>query len=279
MRLLYTLFTLAVGGCGLYWLADKNPDLKQKAEEFLNFRTTSALETRFDSSQIMETHQKKLLKEKGARFLDPELKFFPFLLMEVKYCDSKSKTKESLILWDLTDGEMILDTKSWEKTHGFADCILSHAGIHELKILHTLAEKGGSCDFGTLLDKFHIETPLLEAFMQSCVKKNLIIQTATSQYRLHLENPRLTTIPQTKLHEQLTTRAHKKAQRAQKHFTASQVERIAKMAFGEKFSIRTKTEIYLPIHRIIVQKPDGSIQTSHFNALTGKELPPARFYQ
>ncbi|NGX47950.1 MAG: hypothetical protein K1000chlam3_01335, partial [Chlamydiae bacterium] len=35
MRLLYTLFTLAVGGCGLYWLADKNPELKQKAEEFL----------------------------------------------------------------------------------------------------------------------------------------------------------------------------------------------------------------------------------------------------
>ncbi len=278
MRLLYTLFTLAIGGYGLYWLADKNPDLKHKAEEIIDFRTTTALETRFDSSQIMETHQKNLLKEKGSRFLTPELKFFPFLLMETKYCDTKGRTKESLILWDLTEGEMVLDANSWEKTHGFADCILNHAQVHELKILHLLAE-GSSTNVETLLTRLDIEKPLLDVLIQSCVKKNLIIQAGANQYRLHLENPHLTAIPETKLYEQLTTRGHKRAERATKHFTASQVQRISKIAFGENFSIRTTTEIYLPIHRIVIQNPDGSIHTSHFNALTGKELPPARFYQ
>lgn len=278
MRLLYTLFTLALGGYGLYWVADKNPDLKQKAEEFLDFRTTTALETRYDATQVMELHQKQLLKEKGSRFLTPELKFFPHLLLEVKYSDSKGRTKESLMLWDLTEGEMILDFKTWEKTHGFADCILAHAQPHEFKILQALTEKGGSSDIASLHDKLQIEIPLLETMLQGCIKKNLILQTSFNKYRLHLESPRLTAVPETKFEGQLTTRPHKRATRAQKYFSISQIERTTRLSFGEGFSIRKSTEVYLPIHRIIVQKPDGSIQTFHFNALTGKELPPARFY-
>lgn len=279
MRLLYTIFTLAVGGYGLYWLADKNPDLKDKAEELLDFRTTTALETRFEATQIMDMHQKKLLKEKGSRFLTPELKFFPHLLIEAKYSDSKGKTKESLMLWDLTEGEMVLNALSWEKTHGFADCILSRAQSYEFKILQIIAEKGSNCDVSTLLDKLKIEMPLLEAMIQGCIKKNLIISSGLNKYRLHLENPQLTTIPETKLEGQLTTRTHKRANRAQKYFSAAQIERMVKLAFGENFSIRKTTEVYVPIYRIAIQKPDGSMQTFHFNALTGKELPPARFYQ
>lgn len=278
MRLIYTLFTLAASGYGLFWLAEKNPELKDRVEEMLNFRTTNALESRFDASQIMEAHQKTLLKEKGARFLDPELKFFPLLLMEVKYLDSKNKTKESLILWDLTDGEMILNTKTWEKTHGFADCIVSRTQPAEFNILRTLSNKGG-CDISTLTEKLEVEMPTLEVLLRSCMKKNLIIPVGANKYRLHLENPKIGAAPETKLQDQLTTRPHKRAQRASHHFKASQIERMAKVAFGENFSIRTKSEIFLPVHRIVVQTPDGAIRTHHFNALNGNELPSAPFYQ
>ena len=190
MRLLYTLFTLAVGGYGLYWVADKNPDLKHKAEEILDFRTTSALELRYSAQQIMDNHSRDLLKEKGARFLEPELKFFPYLLMEVKYCDAKNLTKESLILWDLTDGEMVIDTHTWEKTHGFADCIGSKAQEHELKILNILSRRGGSADLGTLQAKLGVDLPVMEMMLKSCIKKNLIIPTDSDQYRIHLQNPK-----------------------------------------------------------------------------------------
>ena len=54
MRLLYTLFSLAIGGYGLFWVAEKHPDIKQKIEEVLDFRSINALEVRFDSAQIME---------------------------------------------------------------------------------------------------------------------------------------------------------------------------------------------------------------------------------
>ncbi|NGX39123.1 MAG: hypothetical protein KR126chlam1_00443 [Chlamydiae bacterium] len=278
MRLLYTLFTLAVGGYGLFWAFDKNPDLKQKAEELLDIRTTNALETRYGVEQIMETHQRKLLKAKGSRFLDPELKFYPYLLLEVKYSE-RGRTKESHMLWDLTDGEMVLDTRTWEKTHGFADCILANTQAHEFQILYVLADRGGSCDKTTLLSHLDYEPPMLETLLRSCLKKNLILSNGASKYRLHLENPKLTATPDTKLFESLTTRPHKRALRAAHHFKKHQVEKMAKMAFGKNFSIRSSIQIYLPIHRLVIQSPDGSIHTAHFNALTGKELPPAPFYQ
>ena len=279
MRLLYTLFTLAVGGYGLFWVADKNPELKQKAEELIDFRKTTALETRFDSAQVMDIHQHKLLKERGMRFLTPEVKYYPHLLMEVKFCDKNNKTKEGFILWDLTDGEMVLDTKSWNKTHGYADCILNNTQSHEFKILKIIAENGGTCEATTLISALHLDPPILDAMLRSCMKKNLIILSEANQYRLHLANPKLNVIPETKLHDPLTTRNHKHADRATRHFSKTQIERIAKLAFGESFSIRTTTEVYLPIHRIAIQNSDGSVNISHFNALTGKELPPASFYQ
>ena len=278
MRLLYTLFTLAVGGYGLFWLAEKNPDLKQKVEELLDFRKTPALEMRYDATQVMETHQSKLLKERGMRFLTPELKFYPHLLLEVKYCDAFQQTKEGWILWDLTDGEMVLDSKTWEKTHGFADCILTNTLRHEFKILHILAEFGGMCDQQTLMESLGFDKPVMDALVKGCIKKNLIVQTE-SGLRLHLDHPKLAVIPETKLYEPLTSKIHKRAERAERHFSKGQIERIVQMAFGESFSIRSTTQIYLPVHRLVIQKQDGSVYTAHFNALTGKELPTATFYR
>ena len=278
MRLLTTFFSLATLGYGLYWVADKNPELKQKAEELLHFRTTSALETRYRASQVMDSHQKSLLKEKGARFLDPELRFYPYLLMEVKF-SNQNRTKEGLVLWDLTDGEMVLDTKTWEKTHGFADCLNTSAQSHEFQILSYLSAQGGASDVESLEQHMHLERPLLEVMLQGCLRKNLIISNGANHYRVHLDSPKWTSSPETKLYEPLTTRPHKGAIRACRHFSKAQVERMAKLAFGESFSIRTSTEIYLPIHRIVVENPDGSIHTSHFNALSGNELPAAPFYQ
>lgn len=278
MRLLFILIVLAIGGFGLYRYADKHPLIKEKAESYLDFRTVNALEIRFESSQLMENNQKSLLKGKG-RYLTSELKFFPYLLIEAKYAPKHNKTKETLMLWDLTDGEMVLDTKSWQKTHGFGDCMLNHIQSHEYLILRTLADKGGNMDSKQLQEKMGIESGHLEILIDHCVKKNLIIPANNNKYHLHVEKPKFTQTPETRLREPLTTRPQKKSQVAMPHFSRSQIERMVKIAFGEGFSIRNITEIYLPIHRILVQKSDGGIQTSHFNALTGKELPPSPFYK
>ena len=278
MRLLYTLFTLCVGGYALFWFAEKNPSLKEKADELLNFRTTDALQMRYGADQIMEAYQKTLLKPRGSRYLTPELKFYPYLLLEVKYLD-QNKTKEGLVLWDLTDGEMVIDTKTWKKTHGFADCILNNIQGYEFKILTVLANKGGYLDQSVLENKIDIEPPVLEAALRTCLRKNLIFSTGNGKYRLHLENPNFVSIPETKLYEQLTTTSHKRCERVPHQFSAAKVKRMVRMAFGEHCSVRKSLEVFLPVHRIIVQSPDDSMHTFHFNALTGKKLPAASFYQ
>jgi hypothetical protein len=61
-----------------------------------------------------------------------------------------------------------------------------------------------------------------------------------------------------------------------KRYRSSQIETIAKAAFGNDFAIRKTTEIFLPVYSIVVQNPDGSQMTTYWNALNGKRLlaPP-----
>ncbi len=282
MKLIYLLITLALGAGGLYWYSDRQPDLKNKAEQLLSMRAARGFEIHYQIEQIVELQQKRLLKEKGARIIESSLKFYPYLLIEAKYA-SKKKSRESLLIWDLTDGEMVLDATSWEKTHGFGDCIRSHTLPHEFKIISALARKGGNCERVHLIEKLgedypHLDTPLFEAWVRGCFKKNLLIEVG-DRYRLHLQNPKLTRVPETRAPDKLITKMYKQASRVVRHFSKAQVEKMASTAFGPHFSIRKSTEVYLPVYSIVVQLPSGALKTSHFNAFNGQPLTTALLYE
>jgi hypothetical protein len=219
----------------------------------------------------MESHRKDLLKDNRHRYLEPQLKFYPYLLMEVKYSLSPDKTKEGVILWDLIDGEMVLDTKDWEKTHGFADCIKANTQGHEFKILSLLAKKGGAINKEQISQSMKIEGEILNAWLESCTRKKLIVH-AGDKYRLHLQNPRLKWIPETKIAQWLVSKPFKDAVRIPKRFSVKQVEKFSKAAFGGDYTIRRTQYLYLPVHSILVQNPDGTVQTTYWNALNGKNL-------
>lgn len=276
MRILLSIATLLTTLYGVWWITGKPFDLDNKVDELLHTGSFHTLEIRHSANHIMETHRTDLLKDNRHKYLEPVLKFYPYLLLEVKYTLSDEKTKEGVILWDLTDGEMVIDTKAWEKTHGFGDCINAHAERQEFKILNILAKKGGSCDREALSKALHIENEILDAWLDSCRRKKLIVQTG-NRYRLHLQNPKLRTDPETKLEERLVTKPHRNAIRTERQFSFSQVERISKAAFGNDFTIRKTTDLYLPVHCISVQNPDGSIHTTLWNALNGKLLSNKHF--
>ncbi len=231
---------------------------------------------RYSAESIMEAHRKELLKDPNHIFLEPTLKFVPYLLLDVKYNRSKDKTSEGIILWGLVDGEMVINTGTWEKTHGFTDCIASNATRQEFKIINALSSKGGSWDRDGLSRFLNIENNILDTWVDSCRKKSLIVQHGNT-YRLHLQNPKLQVIPETKLEQWLVTKPTKHALRVKKRYRASQIENIAKAAFGGDFAIRKTTEIFLPVYSIVVQNPDGSQMTTYWNALNGKRLlaPPS----
>ena len=276
MRIISTLLTLALAGYGFWWVSSNRPDLKNKIQHILDSGQFHTLELNYSANQIMESHRKQLLKDSKHKYLEPELQFYPYVLMEVKYTTDHDETKEGVVLWDLLDGEIVTNTKDWEKTHGFGDCINADTQSHEFKIINVLARKGGVIDREGLSNALHLENEILDAWIDSCRRKKLIVQSG-NQYRLHLQDPKFQNIPETKISQWLVTKPYKDAVCIPRRYSLAQIQKIARAAFGNDFAIRRTTDVYLPVHNIIVQNPDGSIKTTHWNALNGKNLSPNHF--
>lgn len=266
--LLFTIFALALGG---WWIANEHPGIISKVETFINKSDLHTLEIRFSATQIMDAHRKDLLKDNRYQYLGPSLAFYPYLLMEVKYSSSEKRTTEALVLWDLMDGEMVLDTKNWSKSHGFGDCLRAQASKQEFKIINLLSHRGGFADREYLSKSLRIENNVLDSWIDSCRRKQLIVQSG-NHYRLHMQKPIMDTLPQTRVDKKLVTQPMTNALRVHPHFSIGSVERMTKAIFGDDFTIRKITRVYLPVHSIVVQNPDGSIHTSHWNALNGHQL-------
>jgi hypothetical protein len=276
MRIISTLLTLALLGGGAYWIGNKKPEYKAKVLELITTGSFHTLEARYTAKQLMESHRRDLLKTNKHTYAEPIVKFYPYLLLEVKYTNKDHQTGEGIILWDLVDGEMVINTKHWEKTHGFADCINSGTERYEFKILNLIAQNGGKLDRDGLSKALQIENNILDAWIDSCRKKKLLVQTGNT-YRLHLQEPKLSVVPETVLHDRLATKSYKGAERLTRRYSSSQVRRIAECAFGNDFAIRNTIDIFLPVYSITVQNPDGSLHTSYWNAVNGKPLPQTSF--
>ncbi len=270
-RLLSTLLMLSAFSTGGYWVWKNVPQVRAFVEEHIDTSSFHTLEVRHTAQQIMETRSLELLRDDQHTFLKPSLLFYPYLLLEVKYTDSNHQTREGVILWGLDDGEMVIDASTWEKTHGFQDCIVARANRNDFRILNALAKKRSPMRRDQLSDALHVETDLLDQWLDRCREKKLVVQSG-GNYRLHFERPKLQVKPQTHLNDWLVTKPYKNAEKVPKRYTVGQVESIAQAAFGNDFTIRNKKEVFLPVYSIIVQNPDGSRFTSYWNALNGQRL-------
>ena len=125
----------AAGGCGK---AANWPIGKTRFSNMWTTATSSHWKPAILPEQIVDAHRKELLGGGKKSLQNTTLKYYPYLLLDVKYPDS-SKTREGVLLWGLTDGEMVLNTDTWESTHGFRDCLECQAGRNDFKMLQALA--------------------------------------------------------------------------------------------------------------------------------------------
>ncbi len=271
MRTLFLLITLSSLAYGGHWSLQKYPDLKNKLIAAIPSGEFHTLEIKYSAKQIMESNQAELLKSLQHKFLETQLRFYPYLLMEVKYSINSKQTEEGLILWDLCDGEMVTNTKDWEKTHGFGDCLSAGTNREEFKVINLLARKGGACNRDELIRGLHLENKTLDTLIESLKRKQLIV-FSKNHYRLHLEMPSLKAYPNTHMSERLVSKTWRDAKKVSKRFSLSQVIKLSKAAFGDDFAIRHTSDVYLPVHTIVVENPDGSLHTSLWNALNGKRI-------
>lgn len=219
----------------------------------------------------MDSHKKELVPDGNYSFQEPTLKFYPYLLMEVKYTLANSKTREGVILWSMVDGEMVLDTDTWEKTHGFEDAMNAKANRQDFILLNTLAKYRGILPVARLQKELNLEDKQFEQMLESARQKYLIVVKG-NEVALHFQNPNFNVIPQTRINQWLVTKPYNHAMRVPKRYSQAQIERTAKAAFGHDFTVRNAKEVFLPIYNIEVLNPDGSILTSYWNALNGQRV-------
>jgi hypothetical protein len=275
-RLLGLLATVVLTLSGAWWVCDTQPWVRNVVNRYFQTGNFLTLEVRYTADQVMESHRTELLKDEQYVFLEPTLTFYPYLLMEVKYIRDDKGTGEGVMLWGLVDGEIVIDTSTWERTHAYEDSILSGASRTDFKIINTLAKKGGRLDREGLLNTLRIESDVLDMWLESCKKKQLVVQRG-NDYRLHFERPKVINKPITKMRHRLVTKPFKHAERVGAKYTASQIESVAKAAFGSGFAVRDVQEVFLPVYSIAVQNPDGSTLTTEWNALTNEKIEGLSF--
>ncbi len=266
---IFFIFTLLFGGSWVLW--NNNPAFKEIIQSYVENGEFLTLEARYSPDQIMLTHRSELIPDEQYAFQPPTLKFYPYLLMEVKFTQPGGKTREGVILWSMVDGEMVLDTDSWEKTHGFEDAINAGATHSDFILMNSLAKYRGSLSLDKLQKELKMADHEFEQLIQSALEKYLIIQRG-SEIALHFQNPKFFVPPQTRINQWLVTKPYNHAQRVSKRYTERQIERIAKAAFGQDFTVRNAKEVFLPIYNIEVLNPDGSVLTSYWNALNGNRI-------
>ncbi|MEX1012873.1 MAG: hypothetical protein WDZ27_04185 [Waddliaceae bacterium] len=190
------------------------------------------------------------------------LKYFPCLLLEVKY-NFNGTTLEDQILWSLTDGEMILNTQSWTLSHGFSELIQLGLNGEEVAALQDLTKSASP-----LL----AEESRFPYALSSLKKKNLVLET-DGYYTLHMKDPFLSIPPRTRMLTPLVLRHYQQKEMFPKKFTTRQVERLVVDYFKPfQLAIKNTRVIYLPVAELKRKNSDDSFTIEYLNCLTGDPI-------
>lgn len=251
-------------------------NLKDRLLQYIENHDIVTLESRFLPEQIIEAHRQELFGQDKRTLQNTTLKYYPYLLLNVKYLDN-NKTREGVLLWSLNDGEMVLNTESWEITHGFYDCLECRATRTDFKILQALARRQGNLSMEDLQKEVHVEREILNVWIEEAKQKHLILQKG-NYLQLHFENPKLLITPQTKIKQHLVSKPLGDGEKIPRNYSHKQIVAMTQAAFGTDFTIRSEQEVFLPVYHLEILNPDGSIQTSEWNALTGQRIIPHYLY-
>ncbi len=268
------IFVLAVGGLSGYWLWNHNHQVRQSFENYIENKELLTFESRYSSDQILEEQILASREHIGSRLqVPPALSYYPYLLLDVYYVTGDHRLHEGLILWSMTEGEMVLDSSTWELSNGFETCLITNATRADFKVMNSIARHGGNATRNHLSQEMRIDLATIEPWIQGAFQKNLISQK-DSILSLQFHHPNFYVTPQTRINQWLVTKQYQYAHRLPENYSKVQIERIANAAFGQDFTIRESKIVYLPVYSIVEEKANGTTATNHWNGLTGKRIHP-----
>lgn len=270
MRLISSTLLTILAFYGAWWLWHNNPQVQEVVWRFSGKEAVLTLEVRYSEDDIMSANRKELFVTPDHTYLDSELHFYPFLMMEVKYASSSADSSEGILIWGLEDGEMVLDTDSWQVTHGFEDCIACDANAQDFQLLRLLSERG-SATADELAESLDLDLGVTTARLNAARRKHLLLEQ-NGRWRLHFKEPHFNVEPNTRISQWLVTKPVSDATVIPKRYSPRQIHSLARAAFGSDFVVRSQREVFLPVYSIRVSNPDGSILTSYWNALNGQRV-------
>jgi len=268
---IFLLSLFALFGVGGYLAWQHRDNLPSALDFGLAEDSITTFELAYSPEQIMQKHKSELLRTSEHSFGKAYVQFVPLLLMNVKYTQDNKTTQEAECLWNLQTGEMILDTSSFETTHGFEDCINSKASQDDFRILHAILRKGGSITKEQLAQELGLDSDELSSRLEVLRKKHLIVQKLET-ITLHFQNPRLLVVPRTKISQSFVQKVVASGSQASARYSKDEIQKVAKAAFGQDFAIRSAQEVYVPIVGLEVCNPDGSTLKVFYNGITSKKL-------
>lgn len=274
-RLFVIIFLCAAAVGGWYlWQQQGSIELPLKNVNIPFFEQESSIltfEALTTADEIMQKNQKSLLKDANHTFGAATVQFLPFLLLDVKYTKEDKKTEEGRLLWSLENGELVLDTATFESTCGFSDFIRAKAKDEDFRILMILMRHGGSATKDAIIEESGIDPDFVFQRLDALRARHLIAVSGET-VRIHLSNPHFKVHPVTKISHHIVTKKVSSATKLPQQFSRGDILHVARAAFGADFAIRSETLIYVPIFLIEVKNPDGSVYKTFWNGITGKEL-------
>jgi hypothetical protein len=268
MKTFFLLLVFAALGCaGYYGYLHRN-----EVEEFLPSTedTIDTFENAVSPEEVLSRHAKSLLPTKQHVIGSTTLIFCPHLFLQIKYSPDGRTTIGSSMLWNLIDGELVVDTNSFDETQGFSDCLSSQAGADDFRILHLLSKRG-ALSKEQISQELGTDSQVVCDRIDDLHKRHLVI-VANDIVRIHVESPLLKIDPSTAITRPLVQRKITKSDKLSPLFSKKDIEYLVKSAFGQDVAIRTSRFVFVPLYEVQIQNPDGSIRKTFWNAVSGKEL-------
>ncbi len=271
----YIILALLGASVGGWWLWKEQTAIENWKNDFLAYidnRDILALEAKYTPEQIIKANYTSLAGIDKSDWQEPTLKYYPYLLLDVKYTENQ-KSREGVLLWGLVNGEMVLNTLTWETTHGFKDCLECQASRSDFRIMQTLARHQNAMSVENLQKELQVERSTLDLWLENAKQKHLVVQKGPL-IQLHFENPKLLVEPQTQVERQLVSKPSANAQKMKREFNRSQILAMVKEAFGDDLKVRNEQEVYLPVYNLKIVNADQSVYSSDWNAVTGERIYP-----
>jgi hypothetical protein len=266
----FWLCCLAGLGFAAFWGYHHTDRLEQFVRSKDHEDTIDTFETALQPEEIL-AKQSKLLLTPQHSFGPVTLFFAPHLLLNVKYSPDGRSSKACTALWDLTNGELVLDTNTFHHTQGFADCLVSQASADDFRILHTLSRRGGSLSKEMIIKELGGDDDIICERIENLKKRHLII-VSNDIVRIHVESPLIKIEPSTTITRPVVHRTIVYGSLLTGDYTKSDIQALVQAAFGQDLAIRSTRLVYIPIYEVQVNNPDGSIRKTLWNAICGKEM-------